>query len=86
MNRPPAIHQQPETQSTSTTAALAVLGVLLDVQEVGAIVREDRRDVRGHVCVPVRVLIGRDRLEAARCDFSGCCLERPPTSADLPTA
>jgi hypothetical protein len=32
-------------------AELAAVGVLLDVQEIGAIVRENGRDVRGHRCI-----------------------------------
>ena len=38
----------------------------LDVQEVGAIGRKDRRDVRRHVPIPVGILLRRDRPEAAR--------------------
>ena len=54
-----------DNQILHVQVPLALVGVLLDVQEVGAILREHRRDVRGHVLVPGHVLVRRDRLEPA---------------------
>src|ERR1700733_5368665 len=47
-------------------AALTFIGVLLNVQKVGAIVRKDRSDIGRHVAIPVHVLVRPDGLEPAR--------------------
>ena len=67
------IHESPaplppvrDDQILHVQVALAVVGVLFDVQEVGAVRRQNRRDIRGDIPEPVGVLLRRHRLEAAR--------------------
>src|ERR1019366_1399129 len=45
--------------------AFAVLGMLLDVQEVGAVGRQDRRDIGSYRAEPVGVVIRPHGLESA---------------------
>ena len=45
---------------------LAIGRMLLDVEQVGAIRRQDRLDVGGDIAKPPGVILRRDRLEATR--------------------
>src|ERR1700741_2816380 len=67
------VHEPPSPQAPvreheilHVQVSLAIVGVLLDVQEVGAIVGQYRRDIRGHQRIPTDVFLRRDGLESAR--------------------